>query len=298
MPEETTSGGNRLNPFNRRDTHSDQTILLYKITTALSYVIFVITAIYYTFNRPHDGHNQRFNRTIWEQNTNTAFAQNHIVTSVYWIVTLILQGYYLFTFYKPATSAHLAAAANLAPHFIASNLLLFGFINLWVRSHFWLALLLLIINFFNLSFAYFRNSTTPLLIHTSVLSAPLAWAFVSLYWAGARAFVTTEHANNLAARIVGNIFIWGILAYGAFFLVTFKDATIGLALSVLAFSTGAGQFLTKLPIFQLQWIFSFTIGALLFFWSVATATGKDPIDRGIIVSEDRERAPLLADDNV
>jgi hypothetical protein len=43
------------------------------------------------------------------------------------------------------------------------------------------------------------------------------------------------HTDALAARIVGNVFIWGILAYGAFFLVAFKDYTMGFALSYLAF---------------------------------------------------------------
>jgi hypothetical protein len=123
------------------------------------------------------------------------------------------------------------AAATLAPHHIASNLLLFGFLNLWVRSHFWLGLLLLVINFFNLTFAYFRYSTSPRLIHIGVVAGPLAWNFVALYWVGALAF----GARHLAARIVANVFIWGILAYGSFFLVVFKDYTMGVSLSVLAF---------------------------------------------------------------
>jgi hypothetical protein len=54
-----------------------------------------------------------------------------------------------------------------------------------------------------------------------------------------------------------------------------------------------------LPILQLQWIFAFTIGGLLFVLSLAVGVpgllGRDPFPRGQIVSEDRERAPLLAD---
>lgn len=42
------------------------------------------------------------------------------------------------------------------------------------------------------------------------------------------------HAHSLPARIVANIFIWGILAYGVFFLAAFKDYTMGFELSVLA----------------------------------------------------------------
>jgi hypothetical protein len=51
---------------------------------------------------------------------------------------------------------------------------------------------------------------------------------------------------------------------------------------------------------QLQWIFAFTIGGLLFVLSLVVGVpgllGRDPIARGEIVNEDRERAPLLADD--
>lgn len=53
------------------------------------------------------------------------------------------------------------------------------------------------------------------------------------------------------------------------------------------------QFFTKVIAFQ--WIFAFTIMAVLFLMSVAVAFGQDPFKRGEIVSEDRERAPLLAD---
>jgi hypothetical protein len=100
-----------------------------------------------------------------------------------------------------------------------------------VRSHFWLAELLLVINFFNLSFAYFRHSTTPRAIHIGTVAGPLAWNFVALYWVGAVAFNST----HIVGRIVANVFIWGWLGYGVFFLAAYKDYTIGFALSVLAF---------------------------------------------------------------
>ncbi len=110
------------------------------------------------------------------------------------------------------------------------NLLLFGFIHLWVRSHFFLGELLLVVNFFNLTAAYFRHSKTPLFIHVPVVSGPLAWNFVALYWCGAAAV----NSHHLAARILANIAIWGILMYGLFFLVAFKDFTMGFQLSVLS----------------------------------------------------------------
>lgn len=41
-------------------------------------------------------------------------------------------------------------------------------------------------------------------------------------------------SNNLPARIVANIFIWGVLMLGAFFLAVFKDYTMGFELAILA----------------------------------------------------------------
>jgi hypothetical protein len=61
---------------------------------------------------------------------------------------------------------------------------------------------------------------------------------------------------------------------------------------------GVSQFLTK--VIALQWIFAFVIMAVLFVLSLAVGVpgflGKDPFKRGEVVSEDRERAPLLADE--
>jgi hypothetical protein len=65
-------------------------------------------------------------------------------------------------------------------------------------------------------------------------------------------------------------------------------------------ATGVGQFLTKPHLFQLQWIFAFAIGGLLFVLSLAVGMpgllGRDLVPRGAVVSEDQERAPLLADE--
>lgn len=52
------------------------------------------------------------------------------------------------------------------------------------------------------------------------------------------------NSNSLPARILANIAIWGILVYGLFFLVVYKDYTIGFALSVLT----AGMFTSYIHI--------------------------------------------------
>jgi hypothetical protein len=290
-PANDSSSPRTLNPFAKQTSHSDQSILLYKITTTISWLLLVVSAIYTTFAAPSGPHSHKF----WHNNPSTPFAQSSIFTSIYVLVLFVLQSGYAYALYM-SDETYVTAAANLGSHFIANNLLLFGFVHLFTRSHFWLALFLLVLNFANLSMAYFRHSTAPRMIHVGTVSGPLAWNFVALYWDGAIAV----HSNHFVARIVANVFIWGWLGYGLFFLVAYKDYTMGFALSVLCFSTGVGQFLTRPHLFQLQWIFAFTIGGLLFVLSLAVGMpgllGRDPFPRGQIVSEDRERAPLLADD--
>ncbi|KAF1830059.1 DUF1774-domain-containing protein [Decorospora gaudefroyi] len=289
-PTSSGRGGRNLNPFAKREEHSATSILMYKVTTTISWLLFVVSALFYAFHMPKGNHGR-----FWQHNYSTPFAQSSIFTSLYWIVLLILQLFYAYALYM-SDAVYVNSAANIGSHFIANNLLLFGFVHLFVRSHFLVAEFLLVLNFFNLTTAYFRHSTTPRLIHIGTLSGPLAWNFVALYWVGAVAF----HSNHLAARIVANVFIWGWLGYGLFFLAAYKDYTMGFALSVLSFSTGVGQFLTKPHLFQLQWIFAFTIGGLLFVLSLAVGMpgllGRDIFPRGQVVDEERERAPLLADD--
>lgn len=187
------------------------------------------------------------------------------------------------------------AAAAVGSHFIFNNLLHFAFVMLFTRAHFGWAEVILIINFFNLSSLAFRHNTYPRFIHAPVVSGPLAWTFVAIYWNGAIAVPQNDH---LVARIFANIFVWSILAYGLFFLVAYKDYTIGFWLSVLAAALGVAQFADKFV--ALQWIFAFVILAVLFSLSfvIAVSTwtgrelgfGKKSHDNG-----DAERAPLLAD---
>jgi len=117
-----------------------------------------------------------------------------------------------------SNSEYVTAAAGVGSHFIFNNLLQFAFVMLFVRGHYIWAEIITIINFFNLSTLYFRHNTNPRFIHIPVTTGPLAWTFVALYWNGAIAV----GSNTLAARILANIAIWGILVYGGFFLITYK----------------------------------------------------------------------------
>ena len=77
---------------------------------------------------------------------------------------------------------------------------------------------------------------------------PLAWTFVAIYWNGA--IMIGASAEHLPARIAANVFVWAILVYGLFYIIVFKDYTIGFALSVLSASLGVGQFLRQFVAFQ------------------------------------------------
>jgi Fungal protein of unknown function (DUF1774) len=197
---------------------------------------------------------------------------------------------------------------------------------LWVRGWFWLAEFLLIINLFNLTALYFRHSTGPRSIHIPIVSAPYAWTYVAILWTGA----AMVHAHSLAARILANIAIWGILVFGVFFLLAFKDYSMGFELAVLSlckfeipfYSTPppllqrifSGNRIAKLIYFAalalaqlgthvvaFQWIFAFVIMACLTILSVLIGVPglfgeRDSIRReGQIVEPDRERQPLLDD---
>jgi len=277
------------NPFAKRESHSTQALWTYKALTILTWLLSVVVSFNFTF-----GHKQRH---IWDQNAihHTPFALNSVIASLYWLALFIFQIGYVWHLFS-SNSAYVNAAAGVGSHFIFNNLLHFAFVMLFVNGYFYWAELILIINFFNLSSVYFRHSVTPRFVHIPAVSGPLAWTFVALYWNGAIAV----NAHHLAARIVANVAIWGILVYGLFFLVAYKDYTMGFALSILSASLGVGQFLTKTIAFQ--WIFAFTIMATLFVLTLLVAVpgifGKEFTFRreGSVVPADQERAPLL-DDN-
>jgi hypothetical protein len=73
-----------VNPFSKRETHDAQTILWYKIFTILTWLLAVVSSVYYTIHAPHDDITKQ--RTIWGQNRHhhTAFALNSCIASIYW----------------------------------------------------------------------------------------------------------------------------------------------------------------------------------------------------------------------
>lgn len=284
----------QINPFAKRDSHSKNSVLAYKTLTIVTWLLSVITSIYYTFERPSDGYWVK--NTIWSQNDlhETAFRMNKVIASIYWIVLFILQGAYIAHLFS-GDLEKVNAACAVGSHFILNNLFHFAFVMLLVRSLFGWAELLIIVNFFNLTSLYFRHPGYSRIMHEAVVSGPLAWAFVAIYWNGA---MMVYHPESLVARIFGNIFIWAIMVYGLFYIVIYKDYTMGFNLTVLSAAIGVSQFLRQIIAFQ--WIFAFTIMAILFVATVGVAvpaaTGRDFSWRKR-VQADTERAPLLHENN-
>ncbi|KAL1836480.1 hypothetical protein VTJ49DRAFT_5082 [Mycothermus thermophilus] len=313
---------NQINPFARRESHGAAAILWYRLLTVVSWALAVAVTVYHTFEAPH-GHHKHPGRTIWDQNRAhpSGFTLNSIIASVYWISLFVLQLGYVARLFSPNPEA-VYAACCVGSHFILHNLLHSAFVALFVHSRFVLAELVLLVNFFNLSALYFRHTTRPtkqqtqeagqqqqqqqqqpsattgrgvallrlVTIHLPAVSGPLAWTFVAIYWNGA---IMVPHQNSLPARILANVFVWSILGYGSFFLLFYRDYTMGFSLSVLAAALAVGQFLRQ--IIALQWIFGFSIMAVLFVLSLAVAL---PEWAGVNVSWPREvdeRAPLLAE---
>jgi len=281
-----------INPFSERENHP---LWVYRTLSFASWLLLVFFTFWYSFHVPLD--DKLPAGTIWGQNRVhfSPFALNQVITTIYWIVLFIAQiGYVWSLFSKNET--HVKAAGGVGSHFIFNNLLLFAFVMLFVRGHFWWAEVILVVNFWNLSALYFRHPITPRFIHFPTVAGPLAFNFVALYWNGAIAV----NSDSLPARIIANIAIWSILVYGFFFLAVYKDYMMGFSLSVLTAALGVGQFMDKM--FALQWIFAFIIMAVLFLATLAIAIpgifGKEigvRRDTGV-VEEDQERAPLL-DDN-
>lgn len=74
-----------MNPFSKRESHTAQSVLTYKILTIISWLVVTITTIYYTFNAPHDDR-KKWRDTIWGHNISTPFALNVVITSIYWYI--------------------------------------------------------------------------------------------------------------------------------------------------------------------------------------------------------------------
>lgn len=209
-------------------------------------------------------------------------------------------------------SALVAAAANVAAHFILNNLFVFAWILLWTRNHFWGAEIILIAHFINQSITYWRHHGLPAFVHLPAVAGPYAWTLTALFWNGAVAV----NSHNLPGRLVANVFIWVILVIGLGHIVTRQDYILGYALSFLTLcrsppteyisshtniSSALAVKQISIKVIAFQWIFAFVIFAVFLVVSLYISgtkySGRDSLFRRVAAPEtDRERQPLLNDE--
>ncbi|OKL62544.1 hypothetical protein UA08_02737 [Talaromyces atroroseus] len=280
------------NPFAKRESHHRNLLITYQVLSVLSWILVVVTGIYYSLHKPHDvkhGHN------IWKQANKhpTPFSQNTVITGIYWVLLLLSQVSYVGQFFS-RNSALVTSAANVASHFILNNLLVFAFILLWVRNHFWPAELILIVHVLSQSSAYWIHLASPPFVHWPAIAGPYAWSLTALFWNGAVAV----HAHNLPSRVVANIFIWVIFVIGFVHIFFARDYIFGYSLSILTLSLAVKQF--DIKIIALQWIFAFVIFAVFFVGSLYVSStayaGRNLWLQRVVSPEsstEREREPLL-----
>ncbi|KAF8432807.1 hypothetical protein BGX38DRAFT_243122 [Terfezia claveryi] len=304
------------NPFARHQQVTRANILWYRTLTIITWLLSFIPTIYYTYYTPHDNasphHHYHHRHTTFGQSHAhpTPFTINHVFVSIYWIAMFIGQVGYVWHLFA-SNEVWVEAACSVGPHFILFNLLNFAHIMLWTRAHFILAEVALAINFLQLTSLYFRHSLPrPRTLHTThrdslnprteadyvsissiksihipTVSMPLAWTYFALFWNGA---VMVRCHDAMVCRILANIVIWGIVPFAGTFLFAYGDWTMGLAIAFLTAGLGVGQFFMKT--FALQWMFAFTIMAIV---TLATFSLIAPMGS---TTPTGERAPLLTED--
>jgi len=282
------------NPFARDREGTTRNITAYKVATIVSFLVNVVFTIMYTSGAPTDGHHHH---TIYGESGRhyNPFTPSYVFASIYWVVLFLAQIGYIWHLFSN-NEAYVKSAAAVGSHFILFNLLQFAWVMLWTRAHTVLSELMLAINFFQLCALYFRHSTTPRFVHIPAVTMPLTWTYYALFWNGA----VMVGCHGLACRVLANIAVWSFLGYAGFFLLVFKDYTVGFETAFLMAGLGVAQFLRQVIAFQ--WIFAFTIMATVFVLSLIVAIpGIFGTETGLEaghqhgVSSDRERAPLLED---
>jgi hypothetical protein len=83
--EYSTTDLRKANPFARRESHSVQAVWTYKVLTILTWLLTVLSSVYYTFEKPTDDR-KHWRNTIWGHNAAypTPFALNALIASLYW----------------------------------------------------------------------------------------------------------------------------------------------------------------------------------------------------------------------
>ncbi|OAA57030.1 histone deacetylase [Niveomyces insectorum RCEF 264] len=282
---------NFYNPFARRETRSRRELAAFRLLALASWALAVAVSVYFAVRAPPRSWGHHAHR-IADQNRRhpTAFSLHMVVVYVYWIALFLGQAVYLVLLGTtvPADADHgrivaATAAAAVGSHFVANNLLHTLYVLLFAGGWFFLAELVLLVNFLNLTSASLRHAPPRPASRLAALDSNSA--------AGA----TTTSGNGahrtrllvLPGRLVANIFVWALPAYGLFYLGVYGDYTIGAWLTLLAAALGAGQ-LTR-QVIALQWIFAFVATGLL---AVATLATEPTCTQAGLTSQSDCAAPI------
>lgn len=228
----------------------------------------------------------------------TPFSNFLIFLIIYWLVIYILQIIYLQKNLDLNIDNSDTNIVNITKSLIYFNVL--TLIWTWLFKYKWfifseiillIELFVVLNNYMNHKVYSFRPWRNFLVINLTIGSLPLSWIFITIFWNGALMIPV----NNLATRILANIFIWDFLLIGLGFLYFFNDVTMGLSLAFLVLGMALNQLFLKF--IALQWIFGFVISGLLFLFSLLTLFFKPNLTEQILVIEEDETLPLVSDDN-
>ncbi|KAG0640587.1 hypothetical protein HOY80DRAFT_884452, partial [Tuber brumale] len=272
------------NPFSRDIEGTSRNIPAYRFFTITSWLLSFVAAIVYTISPPHGGHWATGTIFGISKSHITPFTLSHAFVAIYWVFLFCSQISFVAQLFR-RDEATVTAAASVGSHFILFNLLQFGWIMLWTRSLFFWS------DWYCYTFATLPHQ--GILVHLPAAAMPLTWSFFLVFWNGS----VMVGCHSLPCRVIANIAIWGIAVFAGFFLLVFKDYHVGFATAFLTAGLGVGQFFAK--IIALQWIFAFTIMAIVFLFTLAVAIpGIYGRETGVEArGGDRERAPLLHESN-
>lgn len=267
-------------------TESLSSSLATKSALGVSFVVSAAFSVIYGFGRSSGYHHGHKNLA-----GNTPFTANILLIFVFWLITYLWQAAYLVQFFQTNERR------DIAWHFTFFNLAQWVWAFLFVRGHYLLSFIVVIVNILNLLTLYITHkpySITPLskwlLIHIPTTALPLAWTFYQFFWTGAVLF----RGTGAIAKIISLILIWDFLIIPALFVILFRDWATGVAFAYLTIALGVGQFFVK--VLNLQWIFAFIIGPLVLVLSLIVALV--PRFSATVVEEvsdetPNEQAPLL-----
>lgn len=281
------------NPFARRDSHGRKTLFAYRALGPLSWLVVVVSSLYYTIAQPDRFFNESPVGSQMDINP-TLFSQSAVVTGIYWVILLVSQLGYLAQLWS-SNAEKLVAATNVAPYYVLNNIFVLAFTQLWIHSKFWGAEVIDIANLLSQGTLYWKYPGLPTSIHLPAIAGPYAWTISALFWNGA---VAVPGEDTLAKRVVANIFIWVFFFVGQGHIIHRSDHQFGYSVSLLSLSLALKQL--SLKIISLQWIFAFIIFGLLLVSSVNSSTtryyNRSFFYRSRAEPEipDREREPLLS----